>query len=197
MEISLNDPELIRRMEQGDEEAFGQVYARHHRPLYGFALHMSGSTATAEEAIQDVFMVLIRQPDKFDSERGTLRSFLYGVTRNVVRRHLERRGPLGTSSQEPEPVDDAPTPLAVLARNERVSSIRATVLTLPERYREVVILCDLQECSYQQAARTIGCSEGTVRSRLHRGRGLLRQKLRPQLESGGAMGNARPAEGIL
>lgn len=197
METSINDPELVRRMSQGDEEAFGQLYARHSRPLYGFALHMGGSAPLAEEALQEVFMVLIRQPDKFDADRGTLRSFLYGVTRNVVRRLLERANRLETGPLELEPVDETPTPLAALAQDEHVSAIREAIGTLPERYREVVVLCDLQERSYQQAARTIGCSEGTIRSRLHRGRSLLRRKLRPGLEAGGSIGDVQPAEGVL
>lgn len=195
MGSSLTESELLRRMKDGDEAAFGQLFACHQRAVYGFALQMTGSPSLAEESVQEVFMVLIRQPDRFDPTRGSLRAFLYGVARNIVRRLLERRGTI--SDVEAEIVDASPTPHSLLATSERVDSIRTAVLSLPERYREVVVLCDLQELSYDQTAATLGCSKGTVRSRLHRGRSLLRKKLRPQLETGHALGNAHPAEGVL
>ena len=69
-------------------------------------------------------------------------------------------------------------PLADLTRNEMVETVRAAVLALPAHYREVVVLCDLHEMSYQEAASVIGCAVGTVRSRLHRARALLVEKLR-------------------
>jgi RNA polymerase sigma-70 factor (ECF subfamily) len=82
--------------------------------------------------------------------------------------------------------DDAETtvpvsagPLDDLSRTETIESVRRSVLALPEKYREVVVLCDLQELSYLEAAEILGCAVGTVRSRLHRGRALLIEKLRP------------------
>ncbi len=68
-------------------------------------------------------------------------------------------------------------PLDELTRSETIESVRLAVLALPGRYREVIILCDLHEMSYNKAASVLGCSIGTVRSRLHRGRSFLIQKL--------------------
>ena len=73
-------------------------------------------------------------------------------------------------------------PLDDLSRTETVESVRRAVLSLPERYREVVVLCDLQEMNYVETAEVLGCAIGTVRSRLHRARGLLIEKLRPARE---------------
>lgn len=73
-------------------------------------------------------------------------------------------------------------PLDDLSRTETIESVRKAVLALPERYREVVVLCDLQEMSYLEAAEVLGCAVGTVRSRLHRARALLLEKMRPAEE---------------
>ncbi len=88
----------------------------------------------------------------------------------------------------PMEVDETPEqqsgskPLEELTRTEMVDSVRRAVLSLPERYREVVVLCDLEELSYVESAQILGCAVGTVRSRLHRARSLLLEKLQPQRE---------------
>jgi RNA polymerase sigma-70 factor (ECF subfamily) len=74
-------------------------------------------------------------------------------------------------------------PLDVIALTETIESVRKAVLALPERYREVVVLCDLQEMSYVETAEILGCAVGTVRSRLHRARTMLINKLRPAREA--------------
>ena len=81
------DDVLLRRSAKGDEEAFTLLYRRHQAPLFRFALRMSGNSWAAEEIVQDVFMTLIREPNKFDPERGTLGAFLYGVARNRIMKH--------------------------------------------------------------------------------------------------------------
>ena len=84
-EMSIADQErddvLLRRAAKGDEEAFTLLYRRHQAALYRFALRMTGSTWAAEEIVQDVFMMLMRDPRKYDATRGTLGGFLYGVLR--------------------------------------------------------------------------------------------------------------------
>ena len=176
-----SDTELLQAMQSGDEEAFGQLYRRRHQGVYRFALHMCGSAALAEDVTQEVFMVLIRDGHGFDSGRGTLGNFLLGIARNHVLRRLQREkfyAPIENetgddlASGEHGPGDD-------LLRRESIDSVRRAVLALPETYREVVVLCDLQEMSYAEAAEVLDCAVGTVRSRLHRGRSLLIEKLKP------------------
>ena len=132
-------------------------------------------------------MVLIRSGDAFDPTRGSLNAFLLGVARNQVLRRLRRehfyvsvaQDISGESGAEPATTYG---PLDELSRNETIESVRTAVLSLPERYREVVVLCDLQELSYVETAEILGCAVGTVRSRLHRARALLIEKLRPARE---------------
>ena len=84
------DDVLLRRSANGDEEAFTLLYRRHQAPIYRFALRMTGNTWAAEEIVQDVFMTLVREPKKYDAERGALGAFLYGVARNRIMKHQER-----------------------------------------------------------------------------------------------------------
>ena len=184
IEAQERDDVLLRRSAKGDEEAFTVLYRRHQAPLYRFALRMSGNVWAAEEIVQDVFMTLIREPKKFDPERGALRSFLYGITRNRVMKHLERvprellheelnedaMGQRGVASE-------AMTPAEWADIRERRDQVRAAVLELPAEFREAIVLCGLEELSYEEAAKLLDCPVGTIRSRLHRGRALLLVKL--------------------
>jgi RNA polymerase sigma-70 factor (ECF subfamily) len=177
----LDDSELLRSMLTGDEQALVVLYRRRHASIYRFAYQMSGSVSLAEDVTQEVFLFLMREGHLFDPARGSLSSFLLGVARNYVLRRL--RGdhllsPLSEELESDEPVNDA-SPLDDLTRTESIESVRKAVLSLPERYREVVVLCELQEMSYAEAAEVLECAIGTIRSRLHRARALLLNKLQP------------------
>ena len=183
-----SDGELLQSMRAGDPNAFAALYQRRQRSIYRFALQMSGSASIAEDITQEVFLVLIHESNNFDESRGSLSSFLLGVARNHVLRRLQRErfySPLETNETDlgdsalPPALIIKTGPLDDLSRTETVETVRKAVLTLPERYREVVVLCDLQELSYSETAEVLGCAVGTVRSRLHRARTLLIEKLRP------------------
>lgn len=182
----MSDSELLTAMQAGDEQAFVALYRRRHQGIFRFALQMCGSQALAEDITQDVFIVLIRETHSFDPTRGSLNAFLFGVARNQLFRRLQRErfyAPL--ENDEAEDIEVAATgddPLHQITRTETIESVRNAILTLPERYREVVVLCDLEEMSYAETAEVLGCAVGTVRSRLHRARGLLIEKLRPVKE---------------
>ena len=175
---------LLRLSLEGDESAFATLYRRRQASLYRFALQMCGSESVAEDVTQEVFMALLREAHRFDPARGALASFLYGVARNQVLRRLEKERAFVGLGDEPDERGDAARlttgedPLAELARGERVETVRQAVLALPLHYREVVVLCELQELSYAEAANVLGCAVGTVRSRLHRARVLLCERLR-------------------
>ncbi|MDZ4802373.1 MAG: sigma-70 family RNA polymerase sigma factor [Bryobacteraceae bacterium] len=174
------DEELLRRSTRGDEEAFTVLYRRRQPSVYRFALHMSGRPDLAEEVTQDVFLTLIREPARFDAGRGALSAFLFGITRNFVLRHIERDRKHVYMDETPEfdPEADGPDLLSELTRGQAVDAVRQAVLTLPATYREAVVLCDLEEMSYADAAEALAVPVGTVRSRLNRGRGMLLEKLR-------------------
>ena len=185
------DAELHRLMLAGDEEAFAALYRRRQGGVYRFALQMSGSEALAEDVVQETFMVLIRDGGGFDAARGSLAAYLYGIARNHVLRAFDRERALVRLDDEAEERGDAPhenlvarpDPLGDLTRAELVEKLRQAVLALPPHYREVVVLCELHEMSYQESAEALGCAVGTVRSRLHRARAMLAEKMRGRREA--------------
>ncbi len=177
---SVPDEDLLRRTAAGDAAAFTALFRRRQSDVYRFALHMTGLPAAAEDVTQDVFLALIRDAGRYEAGRATVKAWLAGIARNHARRRLEReRGvvQLDEENGEPEPLVD-PDPLDALARTERIEALRRAILTLPVAYREAVVLCDLQELTYVEAAAALDCAVGTVRSRLHRGRALLGTKMR-------------------
>src|SRR4029077_16894849 len=174
------DLDLLSRARNGDEESFTAFYRRRQACVYRFALQMSGSPSVAEEVTQEVFLTVIRDAARFDPQRGTLLAYLYGLARNQVLRSLERDGLYVPMQEEPE--GDGWTAgedtLGDLTRGETIESVRQAVLALPANFREVVVLCDLHEMSYVDAAAALNCAVGTVRSRLHRARGMLLEKMK-------------------
>jgi RNA polymerase sigma-70 factor, ECF subfamily len=187
-----SDAELLRLMLGGDEEAFTALYRRRQGGVYRFALQMSGSEALAEDVVQEVFMVLMRDGGNFDPSRGSLAAYLYGIARNHVLRAFERERSLVPLGDEADDAGDAPhenlvahfDPLGDLTRVEMVKKLRQAVLALPAHYREALVLCELHELSYADAAGALGCAVGTVRSRLHRARAMLAEKMRGREREG-------------
>ena len=173
----------------GDEEALALLYRRRQGSIYRFALQMSGSKTIAEDVTQEVFLFLMREGHVFDPARGSVSAFLLGVARNHVLRRLrveQLLAPLTDDTDDDVPSMHASTdvcPLEDLTRAETIESVRRAVLSLPSKYREVVVLCELQDISYEETAEILGCAIGTVRSRLHRARALLLAKLRPATEA--------------
>jgi len=184
------DDELLRLMLAGDADAFEMLYERRQAGVYRFALRMSGSESVAEDVTQDVFIALMRDGWQYDVTRGSVSAYLYGMARNRVLRRLERDRSFVSMGDELEDDDTAMNeqfitredPLAEFTRNEVIDSVRQAILALPAHYREVVVLCNLQEMSYEEAASVIGCAVGTVRSRLHRARAMLIEKLQAPKE---------------
>jgi RNA polymerase sigma-70 factor, ECF subfamily len=181
-ESPLEDQELLRQLSRGNEAAFGILYARYQGPVYRFALHMSGNMATAEEVTQEVFMLLIGKPKGYEADKGTVGGYLFGIARNLTRRIVERsRLDLPIEDEWLDTANSAPASdldvLAELSNSELLEDLRKAVLALPEQYREVVVLCDLEEMSYADAGALLSCSPGTVASRLHRARAMLKTKL--------------------
>lgn len=177
-----SDDQLLTRIRNGSEEAFLGLYRRRQGAIYRFSLHMSGSAAAAEDITQEVFLVLLRDGCGYDPARGTLSGYLFGIARKLLLRHMDRNRldiPLEADGDDPglpelavvqDPLDD-------LTHREQIDGLRRAVATLPRRYREVVVLCDLEELDYADAAIALGCPIGTVRSRMHRARALLLEKL--------------------
>jgi len=183
--IKVDDAVLLERVQRGDEAAFTALYERHQRPIYRYAMHMCGPAA-ADDVVQDTFLALIRQGRGFDSAKGTVAAYLFGIARHHV---IKRIADLGfrvsdfEDAENTEAANPQPSPLQDLERSEAVTLVRDAIRTLPPAYREVIVLCELEEMDYADAAAVLGCPIGTVRSRLHRGRALLTQKLASRRET--------------
>jgi RNA polymerase sigma-70 factor (ECF subfamily) len=180
----VTDDVLLRKSARGDEAAFTELYRRYQAPLFRFALRMAGNRWAAEEIVQDVFMTLMRDPKKFDVERGTLGGYLYGIARNRIMKHQERLPrelPLDLEVEEGNATlakwSDEKTPAQWAELKQRREMVRHAVMQLPVEFREAIVLCELEELSYEEAAAALECPIGTIRSRLHRGRALLLAKL--------------------
>jgi RNA polymerase sigma-70 factor (ECF subfamily) len=177
--------ELLKRMQEGDEVAFVALYRRWQEGIFRFALQMSGSEAMAEDVTQEVFLTLMREPGRFNPNRGALSSYLYGISRNLILQAFHKgRLLVPLDAARPGKDGDLQEVLAAphdllddLTRQEGIAAVRQAVLALPPHYREVVVLCDLEELSYQEAAEICRCAVGTIRSRLNRAHKLLLERL--------------------
>jgi len=199
--VETRDIELLRRLAAGDDDAFLEFYRRHQGGLYRYAVHMSGSPQSAADVVQETFLTLIRHTGKYDEEKGTPAAFLYGIARNHLRKLHEKEGryvplsddlgkglsdgrsnDLGHSNgngHSPARPGQAEMILEGLERAQIAELLREAIQTLPDHYREPVMLCDLEGKSYSEAATLLDCPVGTVRSRLNRARSILLDKLRP------------------
>jgi len=176
---------LLARMKQGDASAFVALYRRHRDAVYRLALLYSGSTAIAADATQEAFVHFLTRPGQYDPARGTLAAWLCGVARNMARKHSGTREDahapedLASDVRPFEEHIDRDTPLERILRGEAAEQVRRAVAALAPHYRDVLILCELSELSYAEAAQLCGIEIGTVRSRLSRARAQLAQLLAP------------------
>jgi RNA polymerase sigma-70 factor, ECF subfamily len=183
-----SDGQLLERLKQRDERAFLSLYDRHGQSIYRFLLLMTGSVAIAEDLTQEAFVVILNaictgNIAQFDPEKGTLEGYLLGIARNlarVERRRSHRTLPLDDIVETPEcerllKTMDA---LDLLTVRDELRALHDAILELPSHYREVVVLCSLQEKTYHEAAVLLQCSEGTIASRMNRARALLAARLR-------------------
>ncbi len=172
------DGELLARAAAGEREAFVAIYHRYHAGIYRFARSMTGSTAMAEDVTQEVFLALMREPKRYDPARAALGTYLYAIARNVSRYRLrkERRfvGLEIPAARERRAPDD---PAHAVMQSQTVTRVRSFIRGLSSRYREVLILCDLHGLSYEEASAVLNTRVGTVRSRLHRARRQLAERL--------------------
>jgi RNA polymerase sigma-70 factor (ECF subfamily) len=185
---SHSDHELVKLLARGDHAAFESIYQRCRVPIFRFALHMSGSREVADEVTQDAFLFLLRKPAAYSEEKGPLLGFLMGVTRNLVRR--VRRSAVDDLPLEEDGVETVnmqatvlDSPLDSAIRRQSAEALQTALLDVPQSFREVIVLCDLQEMTYAETAAILGIPLGTVRSRLHRGHVALLDLLSRQTNS--------------
>ncbi len=181
---------LIERAVEGDAEAFGEIYRLLRDSIYGFAFRMTNENVIAEDITQDVFMFFIRYPEKFDISRGTLFSFLCGVARNKIFNHLKKSGTRREANNF-ETIDfenltdgNGRSPLKILLDKEFSAKVKESVAALSPFQREVLLLREMEDFSYEEIARITETEIGVVKSRLFRARRTLANELAPYLKNG-------------
>lgn len=190
-----SDEALILGCREASEERaralVGELAKRHLDRVVGFLFGLTGDSAAAHDLAQEAFVRVYRHRMRY-REVARFSTWLYTIARNLALNELRNRQrrpqALGASTQEPglHPLDTAPAtgagPAQAAAESDLQVAVRAAVMSLDSPYREVVVLCDLEERTYAEAAEILGVPIGTIRSRLSRARGRLEQRLRPLLE---------------
>ncbi|MBO0910487.1 MAG: RNA polymerase sigma factor [Acidobacteria bacterium] len=199
----LPDSELLRRSVGGDEGAFLGLYERLKAPIFRYAFHMTNSRPAAEEVTQDVFLALVKIGGRYKEAKGDVQAFAFGIARNLVRR-VRRREQLYQELPRPEGREKlaagqtaAEGVSGELIRHERLESMRSAIASLPGHYRQVVVMCDLCELSYAEAASRLGCAVGTVRSRLNRAHRMLARKLKASEPAESSLSRSGPEECLI
>jgi RNA polymerase sigma-70 factor (ECF subfamily) len=184
---TMAEGELLALASDGDADAFAEIYRRHAGAVLRFARSMTGADDVAEDIAHDTFAALLAAGRRFDASRSAFSTYLYGIVRNLTRARLRRDGRLSALGDLHDvaalDVHSAEEPHERLARARDAAALRRALRRLPSRYREVVILCDLHDVSYEDAARIVHASVPAVRSRLHRARRTLRAALSDEIST--------------
>jgi RNA polymerase sigma-70 factor (ECF subfamily) len=178
----VDDDLLLDRARRGNEQAFTLLFERHQSAIYGYAAYMCGPDA-GDDIVQETFLAVLKQQGRHDPLQGTVASYLFGVARHLILKRLTHRtdAPFDELHEADLPAASArSTVLDDLTRAETIDRIRRAIRSLPEVYRELIVLCGLKELDYATVAALVECPIGTVRSRLSRAKALLAAKLADQ-----------------
>lgn len=182
------DAELMARVRDGDRDAFGAVMDRYRDPLVAYLGRLTGSRERGEEVAQEAFLRLYRAAPTYQ-EQGRLAPLLYRIAVNLVRSE-ERRARRFRALAVLLPFAAAREtrgrgPEDALLRDETQRLVARELERLPLVYREPLVLRDIEDWNYEDIARALGCPEGTVKSRISRGRQQLKERLAPHVVGNG------------
>ena len=178
----MNERELIARLQKRDETAFEELLRQYEKEVYTLCFRMCGNSEDAEEAAQDTFLALWRGIDRFRQE-SSLSTWIYRLASNAcigLRRRAEKQGSSLSLDEEElfrDAVDPAPGPQDAVEHREAQKLLQEGLSALPEEYRKVLILREIEGLSYTEIAESASLELGTVKSRISRGRVLLRNFL--------------------
>jgi RNA polymerase sigma-70 factor (ECF subfamily) len=179
------DAELLAAGREGDIDAFAQLIDRHKHAVVNYLTKLTGSRDEAEDFAQEAFLRIVQRRGNYD-ERGYFKAYLYRIATNLVRSAHRRQtrwrvvhGLISSNGHHAEPGQQHQ-----VLREEIGARLRRAVADLPLRYRVPLVLYEVDEWPYRRIAEFLGCREGTVKSRIHRGRNLLRERLQPYLNGG-------------
>lgn len=181
----MTEDQLLKKAGRGDETAFLLLYERHRAGLYRFLYRLLGSAELAEDLTHDCFLSLMRQPERFDPKRASLRTYLYAAGRNLAFKHFRQTGheTVLDELEEELPLIDRREPLQQLLDAELASKVRQAIAQLPPLQREALILFEYEGLSLAELAQVVETDVGTVKARLHRARARLRRSLASYLKS--------------
>ncbi|MDY7092212.1 MAG: sigma-70 family RNA polymerase sigma factor [Acidobacteriota bacterium] len=184
MQEAGTDGLLMERTAAGDRGAFAELVDRYKDPLVGYLTRLSGSRDRAEDLAQETFLRLYQAADSY-RHQGQLKSYLYRIATNLLRsqQRRERRWrwlqPVLRPTLEVTADDSQTRPQAGVLAEEAQHEVARALARLPLNFRAPLVLFELEGWSYQRIAELLGCQEGTVKSRIHRGRRKLKQELTP------------------
>jgi len=180
---------LVSELQAGSEAAFAYLLAVYQNPVFNLIAHILGNDADAADVLQDVFMNVFKGVRQFHGD-SSLKTWIYRIEVHEASNHrrswLRRRlrevfsldgGSPGMAVSPVEPQGSGDTPYQMLEQSERQELVKRAVASLAEPYKTVVVLREIEDMTYEDIAVLLGIAEGTVKSRLMRGRELLRRKL--------------------
>ena len=180
---------FVAELKAGSQDAFAYLLAVYQNPVYNVVSHIVENQTDAADVLQDVFVKVFKGIKSFNGD-STLRTWIYRIAVHEASNH--RRSWIRRHWREPFSVDDAESPHAAVAsatassertpdlvfeQAEREQVVKQALASLAPPYRTVVVLREIEELAYEEIAQVLGLAEGTVKSRLLRGRELLRRKL--------------------
>ena len=175
--------ELIERCLAGDEHAWNRIVTRHWRKVFNVAYKFVGRHDVAEDLTQEIFLKIFKALGTFD-RRANFQTWLVSVSRNLCIDHYrsvrKEREMVDRSvdAEDAQPTSREPDPLDALERDDRRILLHRALARLPDTLRTAVLLRDIQEQSYREIARQLDLPEGTVKSRINRGRHELARQIR-------------------
>lgn len=175
---------LLDRARQGDRAALEEFLAQQAPAIYRFSLRMCRNAADAEDTLQDTLLAIANHLGQF-AGRASLSSWIFALTRSAcVRRRRGRKNRPAENLDEAPPLSSArPSPEEHAGQKELTAALTAALDRIPEAYREVLLLRDVEGLSASEAAEALAISVDALKSRLHRARQALREALQPILEA--------------
>jgi len=181
---TLTDGDLLTQARNGNPQAFAVIVDRYKDPLIGYLTSLVRDRARAEDLAQESFLRLYERASNY-REEGLLQAYLFRIATNLLRSEERRKVRwnqirtllFSTNGHRSEPAQEER-----LLRNETTARLRQAIAGLPLHYRAPLVLHEIDGWRYREIGEALGCQEGTVKSRIHRGRRLLREKLQPDWE---------------
>lgn len=197
------DDELMQRFQTGDEDAFNLLVRRHQQPLINFIARFTGDRDNAEDLAQETFIRIYKAADRYKRGRAQFKTWMYLIAKRLCMNEMRNRGRRdrfrvdniatndnvhSTNADQIDiiataPADAAFQPEVVLERKELRNAIQKAIAELPEQYRFPLILRDVQGLSYDEIGEILELRSGTTKSRINRARLMLKDKLKPFMES--------------